>query len=354
MEESDSGAGKCKVRIGVRPRPDETLAGYLQSLEQARDCILITIGPTTDGIDRALDCCIVLAYRSVLPVGIASLVLQPIFLEQRYVLKALQPHRSPVIADQRRIGREAHQAEKENELGEYKAISQTGCLAKNALPILDPMASWAPHWRSGISDAAWMEFLGYSADDFLRIAEQLGVSTMTVIGTFQPGLVAIPETAESFALLADKARSHGLHCVLEFIPLWGIGDLASAWQILKIANRPNTGLAFDFWHYIQGGRDDALLRSIPGSKISYVQVTDAEASLPTGRSLFDDCLFHRLPPGQGGLTIKQLLDILCEIGGIERLGPEVFSAKLDASSAEEIGQALREPYWQALANSWIG
>jgi len=154
--------------------------------------------------------------------------------------------------------------------------------------------------------------------------------------------------------LADKARSHGLHCVLEFIPLWGIGDLASAWQILQIANRPNTGLAFDFWHYIRGGRDDALLRSIPGSKISYVQVTDAEASLPTGRSLFDDCLFHRLPPGQGGLPIKQLLDILCEIGGIERLGPEVFSAKLDALSAEEIGQALREPYWQALANSGIG
>jgi sugar phosphate isomerase/epimerase len=223
-----------------------------------------------------------------------------------------------------------------------------------SLPILDPMASWAPRWRSGISDAAWMEFLGYSADDFFRIAEQLGVSTMTVIGTFQPGLVAIPETAESFALLADKARSHGLHCVLEFIPLWGIGDLASAWQILQIANRPNTGLAFDFWHYIRGGRDDALLRSIPGSKISYVQVTDAEASLPTGRSLFDDCLFHRLPPGQGGLPIKQLLDILCEIGRIERLGPEVFSAKLDASSAEEIGQALREPYWQALADSGIG
>jgi hypothetical protein len=82
-----------------------------------------------------------------------------------------------------------------------------------SLPILDPMASWAPHWRSGISDAAWMEFLGYSADDFFRIAEQLGVSTMTVIGTFQPGLVAIPETAESFAQspfpwLALCARVH--------------------------------------------------------------------------------------------------------------------------------------------------
>ena len=50
-----------------------------------------------------------------------------------------------------------------------------------------------------IGPPAWMEFLGYSADDFFRIAEQLGVSTITVIGTFQPGLVSMPETAESFA-----------------------------------------------------------------------------------------------------------------------------------------------------------
>jgi hypothetical protein len=74
-----------------------------------------------------------------------------------------------------------------------------------SLPILDPMASWAPHWRSGISDAAWMEFLGYSADDFFRIAEQLGVSTMTVIGTFQPGLVA-PDRAGTDAITGNRGK----------------------------------------------------------------------------------------------------------------------------------------------------
>src|ERR1700747_2531488 len=89
LEKSDLGSGKCKVRIGMCPRPDETLAGHLQPLEQAWDGILITIGPTTDGIDRALDRCVVLTYRSVLPIRIASLVLPPIFLEQRYVLQAL-------------------------------------------------------------------------------------------------------------------------------------------------------------------------------------------------------------------------------------------------------------------------
>ena len=221
------------------------------------------------------------------------------------------------------------------------------------VPILDPLASWAPHWTSGVSDPSWMQFLGYAPDDFFRIAGELEASTMTVIGTFSPGQVPIAQLTESFAAIADKAATHGLHCVLEFIPIWGIGDLATAWQIVRTVNRSNAGLAFDFWHYIRGGPDDSLLRSIPGDKISYVQVTDAEATLPPHRSLFDDCLFHRLPPGHGGLPINHLLEILKDIGGLQRVGPEVFSAVLDKMSADAIAETLRAQYWEALATAGI-
>jgi sugar phosphate isomerase/epimerase len=137
-----------------------------------------------------------------------------------------------------------------------------------------------------------------------NIAGELEASTMTVIGTFSPGQVPIAQVTESFAAIADKAATHGLHCVLEFIPIWGIGDLATAWQIVRTVNRSNAGLAFDFWHYIRGGPDDSLLRSIPGDKISYVQVADAEATLPANRSLFDDCLFHS-PASRRGRTTDQ-------------------------------------------------
>ena len=176
---------------------------------------------------------------------------------------------------------------------------------------------------------------------------------MTVIGTYAPGHAPIAQVTESFGTIADKAASHGLHCVLEFIPIWGIGDLATAWEIVRTVNRSNVGLAFDFWHYIRGGPDHSLLRSIPGDKISYVQVADAEAALPANRTLFDDCLFHRLPPGEGELPINQLLEILKEIGGLQRVGPEVFSAALDRMSADAIAEALRAPYWGALAKAGI-
>ena len=221
------------------------------------------------------------------------------------------------------------------------------------LPILDPLASWAPQWTSGVSGPAWLEFLGYSADDFFRIAGELQVTTMTVICTFTPGRVPIGQVTESFAALADRAAAYGLHCVLEFIPLWGIDNLAKAWEIVRTAERPNAGLAFDFWHYIRGGRDDLLLLSIPGDRISYVQIADAEATLPAGRSLFDDCLFHRLPPGEGSLPVDELLRMLKKIGGLQRVGPEVFSSALDAMPAEAIAETLRMPYWQALENAGI-
>src|SRR5205085_459151 len=75
--------------------------------------ILIGVGPAADGVYRALDRRVILAYRSMLPVRVTSLVLQPKLEKQRYVLQALQPHRPPTIADEHRVGRKAHRAEKE-------------------------------------------------------------------------------------------------------------------------------------------------------------------------------------------------------------------------------------------------
>src|SRR5262245_45115976 len=75
LQEADLRAGKRKMRITVGPRPDETLARYRQSLEQAWNCILIGIGPAADGVHGALDRLVTLAYRSMLPIRITSLVL---------------------------------------------------------------------------------------------------------------------------------------------------------------------------------------------------------------------------------------------------------------------------------------
>src|SRR5262245_11240300 len=83
LQEADLRAGKRKMRITMRPRPDETFARHRQSLEQAWNCILIGIGPAADGVYGALDRLVILAHRSMLPISITSLVLQPKFEKQR-------------------------------------------------------------------------------------------------------------------------------------------------------------------------------------------------------------------------------------------------------------------------------
>src|SRR5262249_22007057 len=77
LQDADLRAGTRKVRIAMGPRPDETLARYAQPLEQAWNCIRVAIGPTADGVHGALDRRVIRADRSMLPIGITSLVLQP-------------------------------------------------------------------------------------------------------------------------------------------------------------------------------------------------------------------------------------------------------------------------------------
>src|SRR5437763_13895634 len=108
LQEPDLRAGTSKMRIAMRPRPDETLARHHQSLEQSRNCILIGIDPAADGVYGALDRREILAHRSVLPTGAPPLVLQPELEEQPYVLQPLQTHSPPAAADNHRVGRQAH------------------------------------------------------------------------------------------------------------------------------------------------------------------------------------------------------------------------------------------------------
>src|SRR4029453_7999274 len=69
LQKTDLRTGKCKMRITMGPRPDEAFTRYCQSLKKAWNCILISIGPTTDDIHRALDRIVILAARSMLPIS---------------------------------------------------------------------------------------------------------------------------------------------------------------------------------------------------------------------------------------------------------------------------------------------
>jgi len=220
---------------------------------------------------------------------------------------------------------------------------------------LDPLARWAPQWMpDNITEPVFLTFLHCETDDFFRIAEALKVTSMSAIATYPAGTeVPIDQLTEAFAKLCDRAAALGIRCDLEFIPMWGLHDLNTAWSVVNGAGRANGGILFDFYHYLRGNPDDALLETIPADKLSAVQVADANATINPNISLFQDCIFHRVLPGEGAFPVTRLLQILERKGALRRLGPETFSQALDRMSGDEIADVTAHAFKKALDEAGI-
>lgn len=207
---------------------------------------------------------------------------------------------------------------------------------------LDPFVRWVDRWKPDLSEDTFpLDSIAFELDDFFRMAAALEVTSFTAWGGFPVGRYTVPELTDAFGALCRRAQREGLQCMLEFIPVFGIRDLATAWAIVDGAAAPNGSIVLDLWHYIRGGRDDALLGRIPGEKIGAVQLCDATLEVPKGVSLAFDGLNNRRAPGEGEFPIDEILDALRSSGGIRRIGVEVFSSEFDRMSADQIGLRCR-------------
>ena len=148
---------------------------------------------------------------------------------------------------------------------------------------MDPIARWAPEFiPDNITEPAYLTFLLCDIDDFLRIGDTMRITSMTAICSFPAGKeVPLDQLVDGFGKLCDRAAPLGMRVDLEFVPMWGLRDLKTAWAIVKGADRPNSGLIFDFYHFMRGDPDEALLETIPSERILSVQVADAHATRST-------------------------------------------------------------------------
>jgi sugar phosphate isomerase/epimerase len=204
------------------------------------------------------------------------------------------------------------------------------------LRTLDPFARWVPRWvPPADADPDRLALVSCAEEEFFDIARRLRIETMTAIepfGTAHP----IADLASAFGDLCDRAADQGVLVHLEFTPFSGIPDLATAWDVVRAADRSNGGLVFDTWHYFRGRRDDALLREIPGERIFAVQINDAPAR-PRDRLIVDTWRFRRLP-GAGEFELESVLELLAAKRGIGAPGIEVLSEELWCETPGEIGR----------------
>lgn len=210
-----------------------------------------------------------------------------------------------------------------------------------AITRLDPLNTWPRLWLPDNMDEAYIARVSESPDEYFSIAEQLGCTHASLNATFPLNAMTLEEITGHYAAICKRGREHGMIVDLEFIPLWGVPTLTMAWEIVRGADQSNGGLVFDVWHFVRSKSSLALLKTIPGSLIHCLQLNDGPLKLPKGVTVKDDC-YNRFFPGDGEFPNVEIVRILNQTGGLNQVGPEVFSPMLAKMSASQVAKKSKQ------------
>jgi sugar phosphate isomerase/epimerase len=212
---------------------------------------------------------------------------------------------------------------------------------------VDPAWWWTPGARDVHipADLDTMDVFRYGEDDLVRMASALGARSLNAAEVLG-GRWTTEQGAEAFAAMCDRAAQHGLLVQLEWLTWSRIPDLASAWDIVRGADRPNGGLNIDTWHCARAGTTADDLRSLPGDRVLAIQLSDAPRQ--SEDNLIDATLHSRELPGAGDLDLTGYLEALRDIGVQAPVGVEVFSDALHATGARAAAQAAADATRQLL------
>lgn len=114
--------------------------------------------------------------------------------------------------------------------------------------------------------------------------------------------------AEKLAEVCDLARSFGMAVDLEFMPYQPVRTLADAIDVIRRSGRTNAHVLMDVLHFYRSGSRLDDLRGLDPRLLGSFQLCDAPAKPPA--DLAYEARNARLLPGEGGLDIHALMDLM--------------------------------------------
>lgn len=147
--------------------------------------------------------------------------------------------------------------------------------------------------------------------------------------------------AERLAAITELAARYGLRAVLEFFPWTAVPDLETAVKVVEAAGREETGILVDTLHFNRSKSTVAQLDRVPARRLPFMHVADA----PVRESYTTEELLHagraeRLPPGEGGIDIKGILEHMP--AGIPLALEVPMTATMAALGAEAVARRVRK------------
>ena len=155
--------------------------------------------------------------------------------------------------------------------------------------------------------------------------------------------------ADRFGAICDRAAAYRLLVGLEYMPFFVLADVASAWEVVHLAGRPNGGIVVDAFHHLRPGGRPGELRVVPPGHIVTVQLGDVPSQ--TGLSLLEEALGARTWPGDDALDLPGLVRELDEMGVTCPVGVEVLSPSVQALPVGEAARLAAESARRVLATA---
>ncbi|NKQ56255.1 sugar phosphate isomerase/epimerase and 4-hydroxyphenylpyruvate domain-containing protein [Amycolatopsis sp. K13G38] len=156
------------------------------------------------------------------------------------------------------------------------------------------------------------------------VMEQLGADTMLVCSTVSPDAVDDDDlAAEQLHLLASMAAERGIRIAYEALA-WGrfVNTYDHSWRIVRRADHPALGVCLDSFHVLSRGSDPAGIRTIPASKLFFLQLADAPR---LDMNVLQWSRHYRLFPGQGSFDLTGFVKAVLDAGYDGPLSLEVFN-----------------------------
>ena len=158
--------------------------------------------------------------------------------------------------------------------------------------------------------------------EFIQLTPEIDVEGFAGVFEAAADLGAVSVTASGddhdharltahFAELCDLAQPFGLRVDLEFMRWRAIGALPQALAIVRQAGKSNGTILVDALHLTRSGGRAGDLISIPDRWLRAAQICDAGADVPTTEAaIIAEAREGRLPPGEGSLSLGDLLEAL--------------------------------------------
>ncbi|MDX6151533.1 sugar phosphate isomerase/epimerase family protein [Marinococcus sp. PL1-022] len=113
---------------------------------------------------------------------------------------------------------------------------------------------------------------------------------------------------EQFSNICDLAEQYNLTVDLEYVPIASITNLSETVEILKKADKKNSGLMIDAHHFYRAGDNVEELTKLPMEWFHYMHLCDVPGAEPSSRQEMTRILREeRLYVGEGNADIAGLL-----------------------------------------------